>query len=61
MFIIIEPDMVEYYLGMDNTSIPIVKSLKDFFPVNNRFVESVQDTKLVLPEMDHTNYFCMHN
>ena len=24
-------------------------------------MESVQATKLVLPEMDHTNYFCMHN
>jgi hypothetical protein len=51
--------MVEYYLG-ENTSVPIVKSPKDYFPVNNRFVDSVPITKLVLPDMDHTNYFCMH-
>jgi hypothetical protein len=60
MFVIIEPDMVEYYLG-ENTSIPIVESPKDYFPVNNRFLDSVAPTKLVLPEMDHTNYFCIHH
>jgi hypothetical protein len=59
MFVIIEPDMVEYYLGK-NTSVPIVESPKDYFPVNNRFVDSVLSTKLVVPEMDHTNYFCIH-
>jgi hypothetical protein len=59
MFIIIEPDMVECYLG-ENSSVPIVEFPKDFYPVTNRFVDSVPTTKLIMPEMDHTVYFCMH-
>lgn len=59
MFIIIEPDMVEYYLG-DTTSVPIVESPKDFIPVTNRFVDSVVPSQLVMPDADHTTYFCLH-
>ncbi len=59
MFMIIEPDMVEYYLG-DTTSVPIVESPKDFIPVNNRFVDSISTSKLIMPDTDHTTYFCLH-
>jgi hypothetical protein len=59
MFAIIEPDMVEAYLG-ENTSVPIVEFPMDFYPVNNKFVDSVPTSKLITPEMDHTAYFCMH-
>jgi hypothetical protein len=59
MFIIIEPDMVEYYLG-DTTSVPIVKSPTDFIPVNNRFLDVIPHNKPIMPDKDHTSYFCLH-
>jgi hypothetical protein len=59
MFIIIKPDMVEYYLG-DTTSVPIVKSPKDFIPVNNRFLDVIPHNKPIMPDRDHTSYFCLH-
>jgi hypothetical protein len=60
MFIIIEPDMVEYYLGNTTSSVPIVKSPKNFIPVNNRFLDVIPHNKLITPDRDHTSYFCLH-
>jgi hypothetical protein len=59
MFIIMEPDMVKSYFG-ENSSVPIVEFPKDFYPVSNRFVDSVPTAKLIMTEMDHTIYFCMY-
>jgi hypothetical protein len=59
IFIIIEPDMVEYYLG-ETSSVPIVECPKDFIPIIDPPVQIIRRSKLEVPDADHTSYFCLH-
>ena len=59
VFVIVEPDAIEYFLG-DSTSVPIVESPQDFFPINNPMDTVVPQTMPTMPEADHMLYFALH-
>lgn len=53
IFIIVEPDMVKYYLG-DTSSVPIIECPKKFIPINNRSTDIIPKAKLDMPDAYHT-------